>query len=752
MFNRVLSRPRRLIAVAGLLAILVAACQPGQPSPLPQAQSEEEIMPVDATPPGSTPEPSASPTPLASPAEPGEPGLSYAIPAGAGSSEFARYRPIPVSSAPAVPLYSTSVAGLANPDAAQGLSPAQRQALEQNGFVVTPATFPQIYQIYQQAREQGQPVFVTTDALLHTYHVLYDFALREAEINYFVGDLQALTAEMLAQSQAQAAGTAGEAHQAALRNVAYFSVAASLLDPNFSPPSEVADLVAAELALIEAHGGFAPSPIFGFREDYSQYVPRGHYTRNETFERYFRAMMWYGRIGFRLRPGSQAGAIAAGRMETRQAILISAALGAARVNGEPALAVWDRIYQPTVFFVGRADDLTVYDYLQLIRTVYGETLAVQDLNDVPRLDDFIRRATALRPPRIVAGLVTDREDPAAVTQSFRFMGQRFVPDAYIFQQLVYAEVGTQAEPRQMPLALDVAAVLGSERALDLLLNVYDQGRFENYTRQMETLRADFAVLPPEQWSENLYWGWLYSLQPLLDPPGAGYPVFMQSPAWIDKDLQTYLGSWTELKHDTILYAKQSTTLRVTSIQPEPARVNGYVEPRPEVYARLAALANQTRRGLAGRGLLSDEFSRKFGQLEDFLRALAVMAEKELAGQGLTRQEQDQVRNVGDLLERITTFSRKTGEELASEADERLAIVADVHTDPNSRQVLQEAVGDAFVIWVVAPIDGQPTLAQGGVFSYYEFPWPLADRLTDESWQALQSRPDQPAWTKSFVVP
>jgi hypothetical protein len=28
---------------------------------------------------------------------------------------------------------------------------------------------------------------------------------------------------------------------------------------------------------------------------------------------------------------------------------------------------------------------------------------------------------------------------------------------------------------------------------------------------------------------------------------------------------------------------------------------------------------------------------------------------------------------------------------------------------------------------------------------------MADRLTDESWQAMEPRPPQPAWTASFIV-
>ncbi|GAI43997.1 unnamed protein product [marine sediment metagenome] len=48
-------------------------------------------------------------------------------------------------------------------------------------------------------------------------------------------------------------------------------------------------------------------------EDYSQYVPRGHYTRNEKFKKYFKTMMWYGRIDFKLKPGTKEPAITHGK-------------------------------------------------------------------------------------------------------------------------------------------------------------------------------------------------------------------------------------------------------------------------------------------------------------------------------------------------------------------------------------------------------------------------------------------------------
>jgi len=711
------------------IVLLLAACAPATPAPTP---TPAEVKPTPAK---VEPTPTPAPYPVA-------------------PSGFGAYEPYPVRVQPSLPPYEVELAAVANADLLAALSDEQRALLEKNGFVVVPSRIPQIYEVYKRAKEEGIPIFVTTDALLHTFHIIYNYALRLIEMEHFVQDLKGLNQAMVQAATEQYASTSGKAREAAKRNVAFFVVAAKLLDPDFAVPKsvvgEVADLVEKELALIEAHQGFAASPIFGYREDYSQYVPRGHYTRNETFQRYFKAMMWYGRMMFRLRPGATPEAIEAGRMETRQAILIVAALQKAQVEGRPALEVWERIYEPTVFFVGKTDDLNVYDYSQAIAEIYGQEWTLGDLEDDEKLDRFIERAMALRPPRIVSSYVTDREKPAEVTKGFRFMGQRFIPDSYILQQLVYDKVGTRENPRLFPKGLDVAAVLSSERAYDILLNVYDEDRYANYCQQMEKLREEFAQLPPEQWVENLYWAWLHSLRPLLEIKGEGYPTFMQNTAWADKDLNTFLGSWTELRHDTILYAKQSYTLKATSIMPQPEEVKGYVEPQPEVFARLAALAKQMRTGLDERGLLNAEYRDKLVRLESLLLDLKTMAEKELVGEPLSDQEYETIRNIGGILEDLTTFSVRVQEQITSEADERMAIVADVHTDVNTGQVLEEAVGDAFLIYVVVPVEGELVVAQGGVFSYYEFTHPMAERLTDEAWQALEPKPDLPIWTQTFI--
>lgn len=645
---------------------------------------------------------------------------------------------------PQVREYDIDPGGALNADQLDRLDNAQRSELARRGFVIVPAQHRQFYGLYKQATERGQPVFVTTDMILHAYHILYDYTLRYLEVDQFSADLDTLNRAMLRAAHEQLDGTVGPVQEAARRNLAFFSVADILLNPDHEPSPPVADLVRAELALIDGHAGFAPSPIMGYEEDYSQYVPRGHYTRNDTLERYFRAMMWYGRIMFRLRPGDDPAAVAAGRRETRQALLITLALHHETAQARPAVDLWERIYEPTVFFVGKADDLTVYDYGALLAQRYGDQVDLHALNDDAAIDALIADAAALRRPQIVSSLVDDDQDPGAVTQGFRFMGQRFVPDSYILQQLVYDAVGTSQAPRLFPKGLDVPAALGSDHAYQLLDDVFAETDYVNYDAQLQALRRTFAALPDEAWTQNLYWNWLHTLRALLPVRGQGYPAFMRSAAWAYKDLNTFLGSWTELRHDTLLYAKQSYTLRATGIMPQPDPALGYVEPNPEAFQRLAGLITQMRTGLMARGLLNEEYRVKLERMEALVLDLESIARKELVSQPLSDRDAALLRNIGTRLDQITTFSVATASEITSEADGQVAVVADVHTDVNTGQVLEEAVGDVWEIYVLVPHADHTAIAIGGVFSYYEWTQPMSQRLTDEAWQAMDPRPT-PAW-------
>jgi hypothetical protein len=540
-------------------------------------------------------------------------------------------------------------------------------------------------------------------------------------------------------------------------------------------PDWAAEVVKKERTLIEAHKGFAVSPLFNYKEDYSQYVPRGHYTRRFILKKYFKAMMWYGRLTFVIKEkiiqaDSKEEKERIAKLQTLQAALISATADKVKVDKRTVAEVWDRIYAVTAYYVGIADDLTLYEYRDVMLKVFGEKFAAKTMLEDKKWFEFRKELALLRPPAIYSGtgaiegppvkIATEEDLKKALedTKGLRFMGQRYIPDSYMMGKLVYPTVGafkgdnkpftlvmSQGGPiRGFPRGLDVMALLGSERARAILDSEGDTN-YDRYDETMKKLADEFSNFKEKDWNRNLYWSWLYSLKTLLEPAGKGTQAFMQTEAWTDKQLNAALASWAELRHDTILYAKQSYTMEAGSAPLQPKPVVGYVEPVPEFYARLLAMTRMTRRGLSDMNALDEKATKRLESLESILKQLLDISVKELDNKALTKDEYSFIRNFGKRLERVITG--------VSEAGEKTTMIADVHTDQNSEQCLEEGVG--YVKMIVAAYrlpDGRILMGAGPVLSYYEFKQPMGKRLTDEKWREMlktDKAPEQPEWTKTF---
>ena len=754
-----------LVAVLSLALSSLGGCVPqpaATPTPQPTvaASTPTSVPTVVAVAPTATPAlvATATPTPQSPPtatATATATAMPTPTPRASRGAGFAAYRAPAVAGTPRVKPYSVAP-DLSNVGIHKDvvLSAEARALLARNAFVVTPGDDREFFHLYERLSYDRVPAFITTDSVLHVYHLLFDKVLRETERENLAPALASLTDEMLAASVAQHEQLKGTALEgAARRNVAFFAVGARLLNPRATVPAAVQPQVEAELALVDAHAGPAPSPIFGYVEDYSQYVPRGHYTRSDQLKAYFRASMWYGRLTFLANPKS-----ADALDQTRSALLMVSALTTAGHGS--ALATWERIYDTTAFFVGTSDDLTCYEYRDLAKKVFGSVDQPSAFADEAKLASFASQAFALRPPEINSMVVGAAADRDAATIGYRFLGQRFVLDAAIFQRLIAREV----PGRTLPKGLDIPAALGSAEAY-ALLEAAGETKHERYDQQMSALRQRIAGLSTPTWTQNLYWSWLHALRPLLQARGEGYPTFMRGQAWVRKDLSSFLGSWTELKHDTVLYAKQSYAERGDGVENAPL---GYVEPNPEVYARLAALTRMTRDGLTSRGMLtqpSEDWAGKssatlLGRLEATLLWLKDVAERELADQPLTEADNRKIEEYGAELERFTLGAADPEDPTAPPGRNYVeslnaAVVADVSTDAGGGRVLEEGTGRVFSIYVVVPVGGRLQVNKGGVFSYYEFVEPLANRLTDEAWRARLDRNEAPAlpnWTSIYLAP
>ena len=681
------------------------------------------------------------------------------------------------------------------------LTDHQRTLLRENGFVVTPYSSREddIIAPYKTLKELGIPIIITSDTLLHLYHIQFDQILKGIEEREFFDALLDLSITMLNQSQQDYLTSSNDLKEAARRNVGFFAVALSLLQTpsdgyngsenirtiDFTVPSYVHDEVSRELASITAQDGYHESPLFKYQEDYSQYKPRGHYTQSETLTRYFKVMMWYGRIAFLMKGGEPSCqsceyliSSSDAKIQTLQASLIAIALVNRTLHNMTLSDIWTRVYSVTSFFVGTADDLTPYEYLESIRTVFGTSFPTTELLNETKLLDLELYLAELRSPQIYGGtglavVLTEpgqpitRQDLDAIlekTKGMRFMGQRFIPDSFMFQQLVAPATGyftgtdepftmkrTPLGPaRCLPRGLDVMAVLGSTRALQILTQEGDTA-YENYTAQLTSLIDTFTALNSTEWNRNLYFSWVYTLRSLIQGYDTRYPRFMNTTAWLDKELQTALSSWTELRHDTILYAKQSyTPILETSIPttPEENVFAGYVEPVPEFYTRLLALTTMTRTGLTALQVLNQTETDRLTNLEAMLQRLLSISTDELEGSDLNESDYSFIRGFSEQLDRVVTGVNDKGKETT--------IVADVHTDTNEpQQVLEEGVGyvDLAIVAYKVP-DGRIIAGAGPVFSYYEFKQPMNNRLTDEQWKEMLQQgqaPSRPSWTSSFVA-
>ncbi len=660
---------------------------------------------------------------------------------------------------------------------------AQAQ-LDELGFVAVSSQYQdELASLYRSYNSQHWPILVTSDAMLHSSHLVFDWYQRLLEIAYLRDDLIQLTDVLLSRMMEYSVRYEGPLREAALSNAAFFTVGKGLLiESDYKDvPGPWRDKIMQELSLIMAAQEVEESPLFGYREDYTQYKPRGHYSRSKEFQEYFRAMAWYGRMEFRLKTDDTA----VSDRQTLQALLICSALDKSQVKGQKAFDVWKRIYETTALFAGYSDDLTVEEYLSLKKQIYGQ--GQEKLNDGKLLLKFKAEAGQLRKPRILSteSLAQSQGGPdwKESTAGMRVLGTRYALDSEIMQRLTYDNVheylgsASTSRPltlvnaggmsiRGIPRGLDVCSAFSFPQADELLKAVGDN-QYRGYQEQLARLRQELPPIESKQWKEGLYTGRLKAVRMLANEPKGILPKAMEGKTWKLKQLTAALGAWTELRHDTILYSKQAFAERQSAwagmgkagvVPPPPPPPHGYVEPVPELYIALKDCFALLDNRIKSLGFPEDNaLSHNLVGYQDNLKELEKIARKELAGEILTDEEYKFIENIYYTLH-IPRFGlphyRDVSDEFMTDMDNKMPVVADVFTDLNSRMALEEAVGRPMQLYMVCPVDGEATVCIGAVYSYYEFKQQMDKRLTDEEWRELikqNKKPKQAEWIKSYLV-
>ena len=658
-------------------------------------------------------------------------------------------------------------------DSMYTLTPDEKTLLSQHGFVVTEriqsktfaAAFLQIYQA-------DMPLFISTDAILHALHMSYDLILETIEHAAIIPKLgDALTQihsqlPALANRYGQGQGMGPSLFDLDL----YLTVARRLLgqtvDPLYPSTLPASDYILQKIAAAQWVKGASPLFADSIRlVDYSQFTVRGHYTHSEELSKYFQSMMWLGRTEFYLFPPKGTEEQYKEAQIQRQAIAALLMKEAVGLSGaETELGEIDDILR---FFVGDPDNVTLRELKGLTADI-GMTGA-DEMLDTLKFRGFqsalLKNAWAYQrilSQMLVSGssLAVDQIQPAS---SFLLLGQRFVIDSYVTGSVVYDKIVYQNSKvrRMLPSTQDVVFALGNDASAQLLVPELDS---YHYATNLAALRYLVDSYEPQFWKTTFYNGWLNAVRSLTPPQQRdGLPAFMRTAAWWQEKLNTQLASWAELRHDNLLYAKQSYTGIPACSYPF-----AYVEPIPEFYKRIAVLADTAsvyfqRLSIADMGGVPQYFE----EMKLTADTLTAIAEKELAGSGLDESEKGFLRRTMYL----GPFGcSRGGGPNGWYADlyyggppsttEQNTVVADVHTSPADAAgnmvgwVLHAGTGPLNMAFVVTDMpEAGPVAFVGPVLSYYEQVTTNFKRLTDEEWQAQFAAltAARPSWVNLYLA-
>ncbi len=574
------------------------------------------------------------------------------------------------------------------------------------------------------AKRPDADIVVTLDLPFYVFGQLLDESLYELEDKTLYDSLTVFLKKVLEKNKKYKYTKCKRAKEGALLLDAYLKVPLYFLteDESLIQRNDIKE----EISLIEKAHGMERSPVFNIKEDYSQYKPRSHYTRTERMKNYFRAMMYLGRMGF----------YPLCKNKEQQSVNISAAIILSKiVTDNPDIQRTFKYMSEVINeIVGKSDDFTPVEFIKIVKgyNVLPDKALCSDKYD----EKIIKGLTRERKPGIFSALITDTDTPSVSLISIKLFGQRWIFDSYVFQNLVYNKVGTRNRPRLLPRGLDLQAVLGSQRALDILIDTYEEDKYRHYLSNMEKLQKLTDEIGDSIFDLSIYHSLLGIERAYLLSKKTS-PIFLyEEKNYEDKKLLTNLGTWALLKHATLLYGKQSYTVGITSVTPGARKQSVcLVEPYPDIIGDIRSL--NARLLKITNGLSVQENLKELDNLLTLMLKVALSEQRSIPV----------AKDMNDL-----RFFLKHNNLLRTR-DKSLDIplkVADVHTDPNSRKVLEVATG--YPIPAVYVLSDQRK-ARGFVMSYYEFKTDLSNRLTDAEWkeQVKQNKVSLPVWVNSLFT-
>ena len=285
-----------------------------------------------------------------------------------------------------------NMTNLLNPTQIKEFDEQLSQRLGEDGFAIVPTQHNQLFEVYEENDYREFPNFVTTDLYLQLYHLYIDCMLRELEENHLMKLMTDFSHDMFYAMDRMLNWSGGDEllRQTAIKNAAYYVIAYQLFTGKTLGTDEEIAIANPETELcLNAQDSYSTfmKDYKNIQFGYSLFRPRGHYTRSEKLQRYFRGMMWLQTANFGL--------------ENKDEVLAAVMQTYALKNDEKLVKKYETLNNLITFLMGKPDNLTI---MQVKKEVEKLNMQMEDLlhNDqaidqlTAKLDEIGNRQTRIR--------------------------------------------------------------------------------------------------------------------------------------------------------------------------------------------------------------------------------------------------------------------------------------------------------------------------------------------------------------------
>ncbi len=471
-------------------------------------------------------------------------------------------------------------------------------------------------------------------------------------------------------------------------------------------------------------------------QDYTQFTPRSHYTDNAELKTYFMAMKWLMREKFYFWDD---------KLSNAALIMVN------NITGEETQRV-SELSAKIKKLIGWDDDLTLETL-----TKWMKENNINNVEKIKKLTKKQRESLYDLVPQKIQSTAYERntkikwkisqDDARDMTAWFVFFGEKFTLDSYLFALVTAGEA--EKEFKIMPkkqTALIVPDILEWNWDANQLVNLWlkewigelkvledtKHTQYSSYNGVRQEVNEKIEKEINESTVMNsVYHKWLNMIWLLVNEAEENAPYFKLDPLYRLKNLVTYMGSYTELKHDTLLYVKQTYAFAEDSwmafdwefgkycdVHVDPPSLptpKWYIEADVDIINKLIELNNEVKLDF---GELWERVESQFTWFDAFLRHTKNILEQQMNNEKISDEDFEWMRLAYDELSYIVYPFWKD----VSQKEMRAALIADIFTSEYKWSIdpLYEAVGrPALMLVMIDDINGK-RVAIWPVFTHYEF--------------------------------